>query len=214
MQEYIKTENMNIIIHKNMLGCFNQDRQYYENDYIINESNLILLFSIELHSQGFINDDKIRNVFYQYKNKTLLRTPQTYYCKVNKTWYNNTSTFDIYFDCYNKLCDKKDISLNSLLIYLIKYLNKPKNYCKKFIFYEFFQSTLLNINTNNRLAVEMGLTNDILDFDSFCDFYFGILFPYECETEKRWDLEYQYKSYIEKSFENIDEKVLKYIISL
>jgi hypothetical protein len=113
--------------------------------YNIEQKNIVLLIIINLHIDGKINDAKMFALFKQYNNNTLLLRKKTYHCKINNQWYNNESMFQIYIDCYHTLCTDKNINIEIILKYLNLLLNKNKNFCIDFLYFEFLKPMIESV---------------------------------------------------------------------
>ena len=60
--------------------------------------------------------------------------------------------YDILLDVYNEVCERKDIELDVFLKYLNLYLNKNKNYCIDFVYFNLVEPLIKRFRYDNSLA--------------------------------------------------------------
>jgi hypothetical protein len=135
-------------IPKELLTNCKDNNYNYINYSIVRNEYLVMLVFIQLHLESKINRDRLKAFFKQYNNVdqtnpyptySFLRKINTYHCTINNKWYSNELMFSVWMDCYSELCTKQDFEIETLIKYLSTYLNKPRNYCIDFIYFNYIQ---------------------------------------------------------------------------
>jgi len=135
----------------------------------IEHKYIALLIIILLHHNKKINDERLKAFFKSLKNNTLLRRINTYHCKINNTWYNDTSMYEVLLEVYNDNCPKNDIDLNTFLKYLNQYFNANKNFCLNAVYFHYIEPLIENFANYpaNKIIPLFGLVNEneIMTYD-------------------------------------------------
>ena len=177
----------------------------------LSHETTILLVIISLHIQKLINDDKLKAMLKSLKAGTLLRKVNTYNCKINGKWYNDELMYLILLDVYNELCKREDISLDDLLKYLNLYLNRNKNFCIDWIYFDIIEP-LIQVNDSRSLETFGVEGLDIgLSFEE-ADRLYGLGEGYCCEDCDGCYKEYKksrYRQYYKKDNKEKTEKLFK-----
>lgn len=113
----------------------------------IDNNDLAILAIFHLHQQKKINDERLNAYCKQYNNNTICRKVKTYHCKINDKWYNDSSTFTAIMDSYNELCIKQDLNLETMLTYLNRLLNKPRNYCIDHLYFSYVRPIITRLES-------------------------------------------------------------------
>jgi hypothetical protein len=210
--------------HK-LIPSSNEFNGYYSPKYNIDEDNIALLCIINLHLDEKINDAKLLALFKQYNNKTLIRKVNTFHCKINNKWYYDENTLNIYIECYNELCTQRDLDIETCLKYFNLLLNKNKNYCIDFLYFNFFESLINNIidyvngydSVINILTETLSICENKMTYNQFKDTSMAT-FGYCCSDCSGCLSDYmfsQYRSYMGFDYkEKIEKEVKKYLNNL
>lgn len=117
--------------------------------YVYSDEALALLIISFLHYNGFINDDKLKSLFSQLRsvdengNNKLLRNVVTHKSTINNRWYNCERMIDILFDTLSFFTfTKKEMELDTFLMYTNKLLNMNKNFCLDHIYFEIVEKVI------------------------------------------------------------------------
>lgn len=137
----------------------------YNNFNVREENKLIIIISL-LHLNGFISHKSLVALFKKAREGKLYRRVNTYRSNVNKKWYSDESTYEIYLDIFETKMNPKDklerlklerinklrkldgleetkfktyLDFEETIKYLNLYLNKPRNYCIDHLFYEYIK---------------------------------------------------------------------------
>lgn len=183
----------------------------------ISNNDIAILAVFKLHHDKIINDDRLKAYCAQYRNNTLVRKINTYHCRINNEWYNDTSSFEPLMDSYFHKCDGVDLPVDVLLGYLNKLLNRNKNYCIDHLYFTYYKPIINQCDAPSDIAFSS--FNHDLDFPSYeyLDSK-GILSSGYCCRDCDGCLgEYKrnaYRSYIGYNWrEKIDTEVKKFLIS-
>jgi hypothetical protein len=128
-------------IPKELLSnCENNSGYGYTNYSSVQDEDIAILALINLHMNNKINDTRLKALFSQYRNNTLIRKINTYHCKINNKWYNDCITFECIMDSWKELCDNKgDFDIETCLKYFNLLLNKNRNYCIDHFYFNYIQ---------------------------------------------------------------------------
>jgi hypothetical protein len=132
-----------ILIHVEHWRDYNS---FYNNTHIENTDITVLLISL-LHHNGKINDEKLNAMFSSLRKGKLLRRINTYHCKINDQWYNDTDMFSILMDVYSNVSLSKEMTLEIFLGYLNRYHNKNKNYCLDVVYFNYIEPLINNVES-------------------------------------------------------------------
>jgi len=156
-----------------MLKEFKIDQHTLTNAENLRQKNILILISL-LHANHFINNDSIKALFKKLREGKLVRNVNTYYSRINKRWYNDENICDIYDDIFKKMMNptgkeklkldriNKIVTINGLeprkfktslnfeetLKYLNLFLNKNRNYCIDYLFYEYIKPAINSYEHN------------------------------------------------------------------
>jgi hypothetical protein len=205
--------------HKLIPSSKNFNGYWYSSEYNIEDENIALLCIINLHLDKKINDTKLLALFKQYNNKNLIRKVNTFHCKINNKWYNDENTLNIYIECYNEFCLKRDLDIETCLKYFNLLLNKNKNYCIDFLYFNFCEPLINNIihydrfndSVINILTETLSIRENKMSFESFKDTSMATS-GYCCSDCDGCLSEYkflQYRSYLGFDFKEKIEKDIK-----
>lgn len=187
-------------------------------NYKDNETNENLFVVISLlHINGFINNQSLHALFKSLKENKLNRQINTFHSKINNKWYNDEHILEIYEDILetsisehknslkirrlNKLNSlnglpkinyKTELNFEETLKYLNKYLNKNRNYCIDYLFYEFIRPAISRYRYYQYLNRMFDYNfekfkRDTSDYEYCCDYCCG---PYDQWYEYREDSSY------------------------
>lgn len=165
-----------------LTSCRSNSYGYY-NMSGIEIKDIAILIIMSLHLNKKITDTKMFAMFKQYREGTLIRKVNTYHCKINDKWYNDTSTFEAIMDCYNDLCIKGDLSLETCLSYFNKLFNMNRNYCIDHFYFSYVKPIINNMNNRDGLKIlnRVGIRDlDFITFEKFKSSY-GAMDGYCCE---------------------------------
>lgn len=146
----------------------NENQYYLSFSYpIIEPTDVVLLVIANLHLQQKITDEKMKGMIASLRNKTLLRTVKTHHSKINDKWYNDQPMSYVLLDVYHTMCRYKEIDLEEFIPYINLYLNKNRNFCIDYIFFNFVQPYLNQIEDYIQVLNSFGILekNSILSFD-------------------------------------------------
>ena len=104
-----------------------------------------------MHYNKLINDQSLNSYCNNYKNDTLLRRINTYHCKINNTWYTDIPSIDPLIDVYVNQCSDVELSLDVILKYLNRFLNKNKNYCIDQFYYKYVKPIIESSNDISKI---------------------------------------------------------------
>lgn len=148
----------------------------YKSNRLDTHKNIFILISL-LHINGMINDDSIKALFKLLRENKLVRRVNTYRSNINKKWYNDETTFEIYTDVFeskitpktaheklvleriNKLRKlsglapkvvKTHLNFDDIMKYLNLYLNKNKNFCIDHLFFEYIKPAINDFEFEHR----------------------------------------------------------------
>ena len=137
---------------------------YYNQSYI-HEADIAILAIFHLHYDKHINDKSFNAYCAQYRNSTLIRKVNTYHNRITDEWYNDTSSFEPIMDSYFKKCKGVDLSLDVILGYLNKLLNRNKNYCIDHLYFNYFGQIISELQSPNDIVFSE--FNKSLSFPSY-----------------------------------------------
>jgi hypothetical protein len=193
------------------------------NNSPLESENVVLLVIINLHLDNKITDKKMFALFKQYNQKTLLNAKTTYHCNINDEWYNDESMYEVYLDCYHKLCQKRDLELDVILKYLNLLLNKNKNYCIDAYYTKFIEPLIDNLSRDifgyKRYNVEI-LSNlganfeNYMTYDEFQDTWQATsgYCCSDCDGCLSQYKQYQYEQYLGYDFkQKIQTQIINYL---
>lgn len=188
---------------------------------------LFLLISL-LHINGFINNQSLNSLFNLLRKNKLYRQVNTYHSRINDKWYNDDSIIEIYEDVFDSMIHPKNknvllklerinklrkidnlppkvykeyLTFEEVLKYLNRYLNKTRNYCIDYLFYEFIAP---NIRTEYREHVLNSMFN--YDFSKLNEKYSVSDYGYCCE-----DCDGPYEDYMSYRYSQKSDYVKKEI---
>jgi len=120
--------------------------------WFLNRNETLFLTIVLLHYNGLINDESLKGLFRNLRNKTLDRRVNTYHCKINDQWYNDETMFNILSEVLNdSYITKPEIDITEFIKYVQQYLSKNKNYCLDYIYYQFVKPYINNYGNSNIL---------------------------------------------------------------
>jgi len=129
---------------------YNIDSYYFNND------KKALLIIIHLFEHNLINYKSFNAYIKKYKDGTISKSKNTYHCKVNDKWYNFESMSNIYLELYSyRNLPKNNIPIEKFIEYIMLVLNKKRNYCIDYIFFEFYKPIIDSINSRNKYNLEI-----------------------------------------------------------
>lgn len=105
-----------------------------------------------MHKYGVINDDRLVALF-----GTARKNPEsrkgTYHCTINDKWYHDEKFMDILYDAWinhhNYPGTGYEIEMEELIVYVNKFINKPRNYCIDWIRSHYLERVVDNIRKWN-----------------------------------------------------------------
>jgi hypothetical protein len=109
------------------------------NDKMLSHEMRCFINIIFFHYNGMIDHNKFAGMMSALRNGTLVKFRNTYKCSINNTWYRDSSMSDILNDVWitsDVVPTKTDMDFETMLMYINKYLSKPRNYCIDYLFTE------------------------------------------------------------------------------
>lgn len=138
------------------------------NNSNIDYRNVAILAIFHMHNQEIINDQKLKSYCKSYHRGTLIRKINTFHCKIIDRWYNDESTFQIIMTAFFEKCQLEDMSIEKLLFYINKLMNKNKNFCVDHLYFSFIDPIISNLNNelNIQLLPLMGIETNFISYDT------------------------------------------------
>jgi hypothetical protein len=160
-----------------------------------------LLYIIFFHFNGYISDAQRKGMFKSLRTGELLKSkPSTYktsrqglkgcyHSKINNKYYNDEYIVNIFEDIFSgKMWGQMPvfIDFDVLIKYLQLYLNRPKNYCIDYIFYQIIKPTVDSFKYSDmyyafRYLDLFGLDKKDFNIQSYESLEHDLLFGYCCE---------------------------------
>lgn len=117
-------------------------------EYLLHDKDRAFLYLVFLHYNGIISDDKFKGMLKNLRpidskadvlDIPLLRRVGTYHNTINDVWYNDESMVNILrmtVDGFKVSMSKIDMPLVDFLSYINLLINKNKNFCVDYFYYQ------------------------------------------------------------------------------
>lgn len=122
---------------------------YWSNNTPTDEATLFLIIAF-LHKQSKISYERAKAMFNSLRKGTLNRKINVYHSPITDKWYDNTGMLSILVETFSEIGSPDFLHEEEWLKYTNLYLNKNKNFCIDWIYFEIIEPI---INRNYDLDI-------------------------------------------------------------